>query len=415
MEIKTIRHALSWFETNHFKLPGYLRQGGDRFAVNLAVFGSKHPDATKQVQQIGEVLENLRRLRGPDFIKAHVFPLVQRASRFSPEAGHSAAFLLTELRQLQTKPTAIGVSTGISDIPEEHLRSAADRFTKLVNLQQFFDPEAYGTHYHKDPAHSLKKEEIVGKAAADLHGNVLLGKKGAVAIIGAPRVGKGRLSFLLSHFHGFPIVADDRVHILFSPKAANVVGPYKKYGFRAASQYYAQGRKFYEGVFGSIHSPDFPAEIKNVFWEHGRNPDQLFKGKSVPSTAKAPLHPNLHPMPLKTVFLLETHESPETLIERVDPSYVVDHLANRTDVGVPTVFGYPATYPVETKLSQSQRLSLSKAVVTKLHQKGVSFYRIKVPLDPKEFKRSAPSRNVKKGTTFDNRMAAAEHIARLME
>ncbi len=414
MQITTYQQAKSWFEANGFNLHGYLRHGGDGLPVQLAAFGAGGQEAGQVISEISGLLHLLRHNRGSEFVKQHVFPLIRRASVFSREdVSNAASFLLTELRGLQSKPVAVHM--GIGELSSDKLNEATARFVTLVNRQQFFDPEAYGNHYHKEPEHAVEKEKIVGNAGAELHGNVLLAEGGACAIIGDPRVGKGRVSFLLSHFHGFSIISDDRVHMLFSQRGAHVVGPYRRYGFRAASQFYSRGRMFYQGVFGELDSPEFPREVKDVFWKHGSNPAQLFKGKPVPGVGKAPLHDNLKPSPLKAVFLVQTHNSTSTTVHAATQQDVASYLAQRTDVGVPTVFGYPATYPLKTRLNSDQRLQLSRTLAAKLAQKGVKFYNIRVPLDPREIRRTTPSRDTKRGTPFDNRASAAEHIARIME
>ncbi|MFH0714058.1 MAG: hypothetical protein V1722_00255 [Candidatus Micrarchaeota archaeon] len=415
MTIEKMEHAKMWFEKNGIRAYGLLRHGGDRMAIRLADIGSKNEDAAKTVKGINDAILGLYHARGDHFVRQHVLPLVATHARVVEQnPALAASLLLDDLHHLQKSATPIAMQ-GISDVPEANLGSVSTALTRLINKQQFFDPEAYGTHYHKDPEHTLKKENVVGRTGAELHGNVLCGKKGAFALIGDPRIGKGRLSFLLSYLHGCSIIADDRVHILFSTKGANVVGPYRKYGFRAASQYYSRGRMFHQGVFGSPDSPDFPREVKETFWKHGSDPEIIFKGKPVPSVKNAPLHDNVNPARLNAVFLMETHAAPSTAVVEVNAEHVARYLAKRDDVGVPTVFGYPQTYPLKTKLNEEQRLALSQLVVSKLAQKGVRFYSVRVPPDPKEIPVVKPSRDVRHGTPFDNRAAAAEAIARIME
>lgn len=412
MAINNFTEAERWFRDNQVKLYGFLRHSGDRLAVRLADYGSRGDQQARLVRQIGDLFHVFYTTRGSSFVRAHVLPLVAKSAGASHEPAHAAGLLLAELTELRRRPVPVSFG-GLTELEPHKVKDVGKAYALLVNRQQFFDPEAYGTHYHKDESHSLKKEEVIGRAGAELHGNVMASENGAFALIGDPRVGKGRISFLLAHLHGFPIVTDDRVHMIFSKTGAHVVGPYRKYGFRAASHFYMQGRRFYKGIFGDYKSPGFPAELK-YFWHHGTNQEQLFKGKPVPSVDHAPLHANLEPANLRAVFLVDTHASEKTIVENASQEQIVRYIAKRQDVGVPTVFGYPQTYPLETPLSIEERRQIADALVSKLAQKGVRFYRVLVPQDPKEVVRKAPSGGIRQGTPFDSRMQAAQEIARVM-
>ncbi len=411
MTISTFEEAKSWFKRKAFTCAGFFHQGGGALVTALAEYGSRGKNPEDLVRQVDDVLYSLYSSRGREFVARYAFPLIHEASQHAGHPPLAASFLLTELQHLQQQPVSARFER-IAEMADGSLPRVAARFGDMVNRQQFYDPKTNGGDYHKDTVLNCRKEAVVGRAGAELHGNVMYSPRGAFALIGYPRVGKGRISFLLAHLFNVSLVSEDRVHMLFSKGGVHVVGPNREHGFRTAMHYYKQGRRFYEGVFGGEDSPHLPAALRKLFWHPGVNTRRFFRGKPVCNTMPAPLHGKQDPLPLHAVFLVEAHSSGTTRVEEVTHSYVANYLSRREDAGVPTIFGCPQTYVLQSPPPLSERRVLSDALVEMLKRKGVKFFRVLVPRDPAEIPVHPPTRSIEAGTPFDNRMRAAEEIAR---